>query len=1224
MDSSVSVAVAGLEPMKKLIATNKETARKILEETRADILAAANRPPNDDDTRNAPSDADNRQAEATREATEFQLRQAAHKFGKLKPGEHHVQLVPLFKAFRDAGYALEDAVHKVDGIWRKTYSGRQPDEGELMSTAQRVWDGELDNWEVTDYAAGTGTPPRRRLTHRSFDQTVELIKRRAPQADAQAWQNFVASRVTDDELAAFGHHPSVAACPEEPFDAAAWALRQLFPDGALVFLGDMYDSGCFFAPDEPMVPLDQMCGVDRSYVAMTCCYRVGPNLADRMRYIQCAKDNTNMSIGRRHTVVMSCSEFITHENFSRKITNVKRTPYLLLEMDHAEPEVQKKILIYLIRQGWPIACVTFSGNRSYHALLKTTANGGNLELERAMRRIIYAVLKSFGYDEATKDITRLTRCPGLYRWDERDEYEAIYDIQGERQRCLYINGEVEGWPLDRILKEVKLAASWGGAQVKSAADPRRPLVMELVRLVAMHLPDKTLNRLEKPVIRLVREIKLNKKFGDNEELTAMVRNCIAELTQTVSLATAEVEMLPCDEDWDYQSYEPSLQALEKAMPHVNAHNDRLTRVLQLFDKLDKSRRSARIAVPCSAGKTMGALVMIHHLVLEHRAEYWRKQEDCRRELDKRVAQGMSRESADEVGEWFRLFTIMNNFERRIVYCTTTIKALEQRAGILRKMGVKVMTYYSSPSCQTPYAILANKKWLQCLNCKQGTNCGAYNYHILSLRKTLEQCEVLLTTTQCIVHLLADDKRIRIGETLFIDEEPDFMAHMELTQHLRELVLDLLGGAERDTAEADLRTLGGILNDRGVHAITGLNLQAETGYGRALVRAIRARLGEHEEKGTLSDQLIQDNQDIALLVAFFRYGGGDIWGIRRGDGTILLRRGVAAISDDILRGRAWALPKKFKAAMQRMDDQDKRKVVVWGLDATADLSSGRWRNCPLVSIDGLGREFPHMTIHLIPHLPSKAAMKREELVNRVIELALEHLPRGKRLLQLNKTSDNTIETRLKEVLERVSKRSDTRYPGKVVVQYRGSITGSNTGRECHLLVCMTSWFTSIEDYALRAAVTTGKEIPEGEIFRTTRNENGSPMLKPVFNRGGGLNTPSMNLCMQRQMAIDLIQALNRGIIRDDANADYYVIAVVKDIGVVTALQKAFPGARIKVDKMEEISLFLHGDDDGKALTYAEIARRIGKTPPTVEEKLDCFFRKAVCPLAPAELDKKKGI
>ena len=894
-------------------------------------------------------------------------------------------------------------------------------------------------------------------------------------------------------------------------------------------------------------------------------------------------------------------------------------------MDQCKLDVQLKILIHLIKQGWPIACITFSGNRSYHALLKTTANGGNQKLERAMRQIIYAVLGSFGFDPSTNDAVRITRCPGLYRWDEAADNPSVADVKGKRQQCLYINGEVEGWSLDRILKEVKLATSWGGAQAGPAMlDYRRPLVMELVRQVALRWPGKTLNRLEKPVIKLLKEIKLDKKFGDNEELTAMVRSCIVELTQAVSLATDEIKVLPCDEDWDYQSYEQSLLALAEAVPGYDAHNDRLKHVLQLLNRLNEERRSARIAVPCSAGKTMGALVMIHHLVLEHRAEYRRKLEDCRRELDKRVAQGMSRESADEVGEWFRLFTIKNNFERRIVYCTTTIKALEQRAGILRKMGVKVMTYHSSPSCQTPYAILANKKWLQCLNCKQGTNCGAYNYHILRLRKTLEQCEVLLTTTQCIVHLLADDKRIRIGETLFIDEEPDFMAHMELTQHLRELVLDLLGGTERDAAEADLRTLGGILNDRGVHAVTGLNLQVETGYGRALVRAIRARLGEHEKKGTLSDQLIQDNQDIALLVAFFRYGGGDIWGIRRGDGTILLRRGVAAISDDILRGRAWALPKKFKAAMQRMDDGDRRKVVAWGLDATADLSSGRWRNCPLVSIDGLEREFPHMTIHLIPHLPSKAAMQREELVNRVTELALEHLPRGKRLLQLNKTSDNTVETRLREVLERVSKRSDTRYPGKVVVQYRGSITGSNTGRACHLLVCWTSWFTSIEDYALRAAVTTGKEIPEGEIFRTTQNENGSPMLKPVFNREGGLMNPGMNLCMQRQMAIDLIQALNRGVIRDDADADYYVIAVVKSVGVVTALQKAFPGARIEVDGMEEISLYLHGDDDGKALTYAEIARMTGKTRPAVSENLDCFFKKVVYPLAPVELGKKKGI
>ena len=108
--------------MKTSIAPLKEKAKNSLKRTKADILDAANRTPNDDDTRDVPSGADNAPAEATGEAAEFQLRQATFKFGKLKPGEHHVQLVPLFKAFRDAGYALEDAVHKVDGIWRQTYS----------------------------------------------------------------------------------------------------------------------------------------------------------------------------------------------------------------------------------------------------------------------------------------------------------------------------------------------------------------------------------------------------------------------------------------------------------------------------------------------------------------------------------------------------------------------------------------------------------------------------------------------------------------------------------------------------------------------------------------------------------------------------------------------------------------------------------------------------------------------------------------------------------------------------------------------------------------------------------------------------------------------------------------------------------------------------------------------------------------------------------------------
>lgn len=137
---------------------------------------------------------------------------------------------------------------------------------------------------------------------------------------------------------------------------------------------------------------------------------------------------------------------------------------------------------------------------------------------------------------------------------------------------------------------------------------------------------------------------------------------------------------------------------------------------------------------------------------------------------------------------------------------------------------------------------------------------------------------------------------------------------------------------------------------------------------------------------------------------------------------------------------------------------------------------------------------------------------------------------------------------------------------------------------------------------------GEEIPEEEIFRTVRTAKGELKLVPRFNREGGLESPRLNRCMELQMASELIQAINRGIIRDDAGAEYHAVAPIHSMRVITALLRAFPGARIEMDDHPALPLYLYGDEDGKPMTVAAIARKLGKSESAVREALTIAFGK----------------
>jgi len=103
--------------------------------------------------------------------------------------------------------------------------------------------------------------------------------------------------------------------------------------------------------------------------------------------------------------------------------NVTAFPYAMIEFDDIPLELQ---LPLIARLRLPIVSVTFSGDRSYHALIKVDV--GSLKKHGEHVGAIYEIMDDFGPDPNNKNPSRMSRLPGVYRGEQQ-------------QRLVYLNPE---------------------------------------------------------------------------------------------------------------------------------------------------------------------------------------------------------------------------------------------------------------------------------------------------------------------------------------------------------------------------------------------------------------------------------------------------------------------------------------------------------------------------------------------------------------------------------------------------------------------------------------------------------------------------------------------------------------------------------------------------------------------------------------------------------------
>ena len=110
----------------------------------------------------------------------------------------------------------------------------------------------------------------------------------------------------------------------------------------------------------------------------------------------------------------------------RSMACVKEFRYVLVEADKLKLNQQIPLLAAL---ELPIAALTYSGNESVHALVRVDKIPGvgpihDLAEWKAKINPLFAQLAPLGFDGTTKDANRLSRVPGIWRFDT-DKFQQL-------------------------------------------------------------------------------------------------------------------------------------------------------------------------------------------------------------------------------------------------------------------------------------------------------------------------------------------------------------------------------------------------------------------------------------------------------------------------------------------------------------------------------------------------------------------------------------------------------------------------------------------------------------------------------------------------------------------------------------------------------------------------------------------------------------------------------
>lgn len=483
-----------------------------------------------------------------------------------------------------------------------------------------------------------------------------------------------------------------------------------------------------------------------------------------------------------------------------------------------------------------------------------------------------------------------------------------------------------------------------------------------------------------------------------------------------------------------------------------------------------------------------------------------------------------------------------------------IEDCRRNAQLLQQMGVNAVGWHGrTESCPVPKNQFF-KKGKPCKSCAQ--KCGAELKYSSNNKFDHPDATVICCTHQNYKAALVSNAIPQDLSLIVIDESPNLLETFSYTDNELSILKKQLSGNQnlKDLLNADIyESVEKKLVDDGVYKIDKLGIldYKDEILNNAFMNFSSGRIDENE---------------LDFIFEFLRFFSNE---------------------------NIYCMSSKHSYSFMTGKIRVNTSVPTIVLDGSARNQSTCWDGFKIYTCDKLKTAYPNMKILCIPKNPTQNNLSRKEIFRSIKHTALRQVPNGSNVIIFankdlsEKESINDNIAGLKKLLQKKK--------CQIIDLSRGQHIGSNAGREGDSALLTMSLFTTVSDYALRAAVYSQRDIPESAIF-----DRKNKMIVPKIKKNGHFSHDAINDQYIRTLERDLYQAIMRGKIRDNPNAAYTVVALVSSPAVVEILKEDMPSVSVELVGDDVYNLYLEG------FSESEIAQKTGKSKQTVHATLKNFI------------------
>jgi hypothetical protein len=489
-------------------------------------------------------------------------------------------------------------------------------------------------------------------------------------------------------------------------------------------------------------------------------------------------------------------------------------------------------------------------------------------------------------------------------------------------------------------------------------------------------------------------------------------------------------------------------------------------------------------------------------------------------------------------------------ENRMWIVTQKVEDVCNIAIKLKVLGASAVEWHGRPNyCPKSREEFMTKKACEfCGPCE--SKCTAHYKYLSESPWDNENFDILVTTHSHWQAAVSSNKFSSSVKFVIVDESPNLMEYYTIDEEVKESILSIFQYSNELAGDfkAEMRFVEGTLSNRACHRIPPLLSIRKS-------KEIQKCIHKLFQNGELAADVFEN---VKSFINFFM--AKEIYGIKDGNSGMSFIRGEVDLET---------------------------KIPHMVLDGSALMNDVLWKGFKIYECEDLKQTYPNTTIDVVDGNPSKKFLRNKDNFNDLLNMTVESIKKHHHVLESknpvvifrNKELDND-----KGLQENISQLQGlvNEMGLEFLDMCRGEHIGSNRGKDAVLCAIAMGLFKTISHYVLRTALVTRSEISAGRIWK---GEFNSPKMKT----NGGFADPEIQHTYCRSVVVDLYQTIMRGCVRDNPEAHYNVVCVLKGPEIFSILERELPGADFNVELDPIVSALWAGKSDTEILKEHDIKR-----------------------------------